>query len=92
MISVNVNGTDYVLDFRYDMSTIDEVRCTTAMLISDENRKNKNYDPDYAATVFKHPKDRDVKELARKAAVSRLVRNFDRNTRRSIWTAYLNRK
>lgn len=92
MISVNVNGTDYVLDFSYDMSSIDEVRFTTAMLISDENRKNRNYRPDYVGVAIKHPKDRDVKELARKAAISRLVRNFDRNTRRSIWTAYLNRK
>jgi hypothetical protein len=90
MIKVNVDGKNYVLDFAYSTG-MDNSRITTALLIDESKRASKNYDPEYFAVARKHPKDRDVKENGRKAAIRKLVSRFDYKTRSSVWAAYFAR-
>jgi hypothetical protein len=96
MIKVNVYGKNYVLDFAYSMDERAEMnsgRITKAMLFEDlGNKKDQNYSkPDYIGVAIKHPKDQDVKENARKAAIRKLVSRFDYETRSSVWAAYFAR-
>jgi hypothetical protein len=96
MIKVSIDGKNYVLDFAYSMDKrvgSNSGRITSAMLFEDlENKKDQNYSkPDYIGVAMKHPKDRDVKENARKAAIRKLVSRFDYETRSSVWAAYFAR-
>lgn len=96
MIKVSIDGKNYVLDFAYSMDKrvgSNSGRITSAMLFEDlENKKNRVWTkPDYIGIAFKHPKDQDVKENARKAAIRKLVSRFDYETRSSVWAAYFAR-
>ena len=82
MINVTISGVNANLEFVYDG------RKTTVMLTQYRGTHILGM-----ASVVRHFKDQNVKEVARKQAIRRLLykMNIPRNERTNVWAAYHNR-
>ncbi len=92
------DGQQYAIVFQYDWSIVDDQlekrqhrQMTRSMLFKLPYAKGD--EPFAQATVYRHFKDKNSKETARKAALKKMLEIFpSKEFHHAAWQAYLNRK
>ena len=85
VINKNSESVPMALDFCYNTNNN---RRRTTVILQDMNSLDS-----YSSSCVLHTRDKDVKEVARKIALKKVmsVLGLDRNIRRQIWSAYFSR-
>ena len=85
-MKVQTSQGSYFINWQHRECT-GNIKFTTICFIKDENLQEVNIDQTFCSI-----KDNFCKETGRKISLGRAVMFFDKQIRKEIWEAYLNRK